>query len=63
MAAIGKHRLPSVTIGRYHILPMVADGRTPNAPINIYKRDLFHHLSINMQNIMSVIIYMNESQL
>ena len=33
MATIGNRRLPSVTIGRYQILPMVTDGRTPNAPI------------------------------
>ena len=30
-ATVGCHRSPS---GRYHILPMVADGRTPNAPIS-----------------------------
>ena len=33
MATNGNRRLPSDTIGRYHILPMVTDGRTPNAPI------------------------------
>ena len=32
MATNGNRRLPSDTIGRYHILPMVTDGRTPNAP-------------------------------
>ena len=32
MVTNGKRRLPSDTIGRYHILPMVTDGRTPNAP-------------------------------
>ena len=32
MATNGNRRLPSDTIGRYHFLPMVTDGRTPNAP-------------------------------
>ena len=33
MVTNGNRRLPSDTIGRYHILPMVTDGKTPNAPI------------------------------
>ena len=62
MAAIGSNRLPSVTISRYHILPMVAAGRTPNAPnLEFEELTLFSEGNIHMRTEGTVVYLAKET--